>query len=491
MKRIITLSFVLALLVRVYSVFPYNTVIGFDQARDLFDSYTMIQSKDLRFIGPTAGNNAALHHGIGYIYYLAIPLAIFGPNPMNAVYFNIMIQSTLVLILSYFSWELFKSKQTTISVAILTAFSYALTQFSGWLSNPTITLVTVPLLYLSLWKYPKNNWWLVLTALSLGLSIQFELFFLYLIPVFLVYALATRPKLASIKTLFVSALVFLASVSTMIMTEIKFSFTGVMAILGAGDHVGQNLSMSERIDFFISRFSSEAGMSILQNISLVFILIFATIIVLNFINKIERKAVVFLCGYIASPAIMLILGAHNAPWFLIGVPPAIILLYSYLLSKLRLVGYIGLVVLVSVNFFMISKSVDNGQVLLEPDQGAILSKQLAAINYTYNASNNEPFAIDTVTNPLYINAVWGFHYMWYGQSKYGYMPTWLGGNQLAPYNTLSNSVKSEKYYFVIVDDTARIPDNYRRNAIDSMNEFASHTKTNAIEGITVHSFIKN
>jgi len=65
--------FLFAFIVRFLSVWPANTIIGFDQARDLFDSAKILQG-DLRIIGPTAGNNPNLHHGVLWLYFMAVPL---------------------------------------------------------------------------------------------------------------------------------------------------------------------------------------------------------------------------------------------------------------------------------------------------------------------------------------------------------------------------------------------------------------------------------
>lgn len=491
MKRVLFLCFVLAVLLRVYSVFPFNTVIGFDQARDLFDAHTMVQTLHPRIIGPTAGNNPDLHHGIAFIYYLALPIATLGPNPMNAVYFNIAIQSFLVFILAYFSWELFKNKSATIITAILTAVSYHLTQYAGWLSNPTVTLVTVPVFYLSLWKYRHNRYWLILAALALGASIQFELFFIYLIPASLIYWGVFRPRLPSIKILVLSILAFMVTTSTMIATELKFSFSGVKAILFAGSKVGGSLSFVERLQLFSAQLGEQFALFLIPFLLPTIIIIACAFIYLATSDKKLRESQRFLFLYLLSPTLMLLLGAHNAPWFLIGLPPAIIILYGYFFTRMKLVGYAVTLLIVLVSVVKVSIGHENGQQLLSPDNSAILSRQIAAIDYTYKQAKGESFAIDTVTNPLYVNAVWGYHYMWYGQSRYGYRPTWLGGDQLPPYNTLEKSNKSEMTSFVIMDMTDRIPEPYRVKAVKSRAEEAPLVGEKQFGEVSVLKFERN
>jgi hypothetical protein len=191
---------------------------------------------------------------------------------------------------------------------------------------------------------------------------------------------------------------------------------------------------------------------------------------------------------VASPALMLFLGAHNAPWFLIGLPPAVITLYAYLFSRAKLPGYIVLAVLIGIGFFKTSANVNSGQKLLEPDQSAILSRQVAAIDYTYRNAHGESFAIDTVTNPLYVNAVWAYSYLWYGQAKYGYQPHWLGGDQLPPYNTLTTAHGDEKFLFLIEDTTVRIPQVYRDKAVTSIEEKATFVSQQSFDEIRLSQF---
>ncbi|MBP7118684.1 hypothetical protein KBA63_01235 [Candidatus Woesebacteria bacterium] len=490
MKKIIFLCFILALVIRIYSVFPYNTIIGFDQARDLFDSYTMVQTHHPRIIGPTAGNNPNLHHGIAFIYYLAVPIAFFGPNPMNAVYMNIFIQCTLVFILAYFSWELFHKKETTIVASLMVAFSYSLTQFAGWLSNPTVTLVTVPLFYLSLWKYRTNQKWLIVAALALGASIEFELFFIYLFPVFLVYWALYRPKLPSLVIFGASLLTFMATTATMIATEIKYSFAGVIDILSAGTKVGGNLPFWDRIHFFSLRLQDQFSLSLGPIVPTTVAILFCVYIYTQTTDKKTKEGLGFVYLYAASPTLMLFLGAHNAPWFLIGLPPAMILIYSFVLSRAKAAGYIILIIFLSVAFYKTSLTTRSGQKLLEPDQSAILSRQLAAIDYTYKSANGEPFAIDTVTNPLYVNAVWAYSYMWYGKSTYGYTPTWLGGDQIAPYNTLEKANSRETTVFLLEDITNRIPQVYRDRAHNTILENATFRERVTFDEIGVNRYEK-
>src|SRR5258706_236203 len=54
-----------------------------------------------------------------------------------------------------------------------------------------------------------------------------------------------------------------------------------------------------------------------------------------FKDKKTRQRNLFILLWFFSPAIMFILGQHNAPWFYIGRPASAILIGSYLISKIR------------------------------------------------------------------------------------------------------------------------------------------------------------
>ncbi len=165
---------------------------------------------------------------------------------------------------------------------------------------------------------------------------------------------------------------------------------------------------------------------------------------------------------------MFILGQHNAPWFYIGRPAAAILIGSYLISKIKPKALTALILIfiIGANLFAIHDSFGKGQILLEPDRASIMSDQLKAIDYTYRESLGKPFEINTLTNPLYINAVWGYQYSWYGNNKYNYLPSFAGGTQLYPYNTLEGLSGQEKYLYLIIDKSTRIPEKYHREIIN-------------------------
>ncbi len=497
MRKIIFGIFLLGFLVRILSVVPSNTIIGFDQARDLFASITIYRDHDLKIIGPTAGNNPNLHHGVLFWYYLVVPLFVSGGSPIAAVIWNLLFNAFGIIVLYYLARDIFKSKKAGIIAATVTAFSYYYVQFGGWLSNPTGTFFTLPLFFYGIWKYYEGKkWGLPLAFLFLGLTIQFELFFVYLIPTGIIAWIILRPKWPSLKLLFFSVFTFMAATSTMIATEIKFHFEGIKSILFAGNFVGGgNVGIVDLLKDFVTKrwetfylnfWPQNKDFGTLLGMIAVGFLIYEL-----FKKKEFRKRNYFLLLWFLSPAIMFILGQHNAPWFYIGRPAAAILIGSYVISKIKpnILIFLILVFIILANVFAISDSYNRGQVLLEPDRAGIVYDQLRAVDYTYKSSSGSPFEINTLTNPLYINAVWGYHYYWYGNRTYGYMPTFAGGVQNYPYNTLSVPKGNEKYLYLIMDTSNRIPPQYKNEIIGWANKVSRLEEEKQFGGIDVQKRI--
>lgn len=482
---LVILIFVLGFLIRFSSIWPANTIVGFDQARDLFDARSIIIDHHLRIIGPTAGNNPNLHHGVAYLYYLILPIFIGSGNPAVIALWNSFFNASTIVVLYFIAKTLFKNNKAGHIAAILASISYYFVSYSGWLSNPTVTLLTVPLFFLGILKYKEGkNWGLPLAFFFLGLSIQFELFFIYLVPTFIIVWLILKPKFPNLKIIVLSFLSLTISLSTMIATEIKFGFSGVTSLLSAGNNVG-GIQKANFLGQFITRFFDTFSQTMFPAIPLTFIKILVIFIIIFLIYKRSW----FLITYLFSPTVMLFFGYHDAPWFLIGLPPAIILSLSFILSRLK-INYLIVIILVFLTFInltAVNKEHGLGQELLEPDKSAILSTQVSAMEYTYQKSGGETFAIDTVTNPLYINAVWAWNYDWYSK-KYDYKPNFLGGDQLPPYNTLLKATGKEKYIFIITDQTFRIPPVYKQNAIDSVKRRAVFVEEKKFDGITVSTW---
>lgn len=147
----------LGLIFRLVSIYPNSVILGFDQARDLFAARRIYVEGDLRIVGPTAGNNAALHHGVAFLYFIIPPIFLGGGNPFWVSLWLSVFNLASAFVLYLFAKSLFKSKRAGLIAAFLASISYYFVQFAGWISNPSPTLLTVPLAFYSLWRYRQGQ----------------------------------------------------------------------------------------------------------------------------------------------------------------------------------------------------------------------------------------------------------------------------------------------------------------------------------------------
>lgn len=471
MKKVVFLLFALALSLRIYSFYSSNIVIGYDQVRDLFTARSIVNERDLKIIGPTAGNNTDLHHGVAFWYYLVPPVVLGGGNPVWVSVWGSIFNTLSVVVIYFFAKSLFKDNTAAFVSAFIAAVSNYFISFSGWIGNPSPTLLTVPLFFYFLWRFlQQDSRFLILATFFLGLSIQFELFFIYLIPVLFIIFLVFRPHNLRLRLVLYSLFSFLISVSSMLATEIKYGFSGVQSIFGAllGGS-SQGAGVINNLKFMLDGYGE-----------IFYAKFIAFVVILFVIFKIKEKAFKFLLIYLLSPLLMLLVGVHGAPWFLIGLAPAAAIAVGYLVSRLR---NIFLIVIACVAIFLINS--DNNANLLGADESSNLAYQLAAIDYTYQSSAGEPFVINSVTNPLYINYIWSYNYPWYGLKKYGYLPSWAGGDQLSPYDTLPEWNGNERYLFLLIDKTSRIPEVHKILAKNWADERSRLIEEKSFGGIQV------
>src|SRR3989344_2572957 len=103
-----------------------------------------------------------------------------------------------------------------------------------------------------------------------------------------------------------------------------------------------------------------------------------------------------------GPAVSILLGITLYRWWVANAKKAITI------NKL-LVGLVFLILVVG-NISKILKENPQGSSLFAIQKDMLLANQLAAIDYTYQKANGEPFSINTLTSPLWINIVWDYLY---------------------------------------------------------------------------------
>jgi hypothetical protein len=472
--------FVFAFILRVMFLRDSSLTFGYDQARDALVSQQILAG-DWKILGPPA-STPGLYHGVFYYYLLSPSYLIGNGSPIAAAYWIAFLNSLTVFIVFYLTFLLSKKTLPAIVVAVLFAVSFESVQYATWLSNPTIGVWTVPLMYLGLWLWTKEKkWWgAVLTGLGLGLSIQAEVFLLYqLVP--LGIWLFLNKKQINKKSVIIFVISLLFSISTMILAEFKFgfrSFSGLYSLTQTGDTVIAAKGFGDIILLFFNQLGRVFSLNsypgnVGYGAGLVFVLVIYSLV------KYGKKESwpIFLTLWLFSHLSVVSLGGTSTPFLLVGIGPAVSLLLGIVIYKLftdnkKVLAVVIFIILLFGSITMNLKQNSKGSVIFAIQKDLILKKQLAVIDYTYEKGGGKAFSVNSVTSPLWINIVWSYLYKWYGLPKYGYLPVWHGKDQIGQIDALSKDEGKVGKYFLIIEPMAGIPLQYRQETLDEENYYS-------------------
>lgn len=163
---------------------------------------------------------------------------------------------------------------------------------------------------------------------------------------------------------------------------------------------------------------------------------------------------------------------------MVGIGPAIslaIALFIYRLwkKKYKAAVVLLLVVLIYANLSMIAKENKNGATLFAIQKDMLLSKELSVVDFTYQKSKGNPFTINSLNSPLWTNIVWSYLYNWYGNPKYGYVPSYHGRSQVGQIIALPETSKRSNLYFLILEPMGGIPQKYLVETLDIEDLYSS------------------
>lgn len=456
--------FVLAFFLRI-SFLPQNVLtFGYDQARDAYISQQILKG-DIKIQGPPA-STPGLYHGVFYYYVLAIAYA-FGQNPVNAAYWIAFLNALTVFIVFYLTYLMTKKVSVALLGSFLFAISFEATQYATWISNPTIGVWTVPLMYLGLWAWLSGKkWGPPLTAVGLGLSIQAEIFLAYHLAPLAIWLWISKKNITK-RHLVTFFLVLIAILSTMILNEIKFGFRGLSGLAQLASGQEGNLAYAKSVGDYLILYLNQIGRIFAFNSypgNIGYGGIFVIILAIFGIIK-GDKIVKFLSTWLFSHVAVVTLGGTSTPFLMVGIGPAVSIIIAVFLSywwarKYRVITVAILGAMIFGNLSTISKENPRGSTLFAIQKDMLLSKQLALIDYTYEKAQGRPFSINSLTSPLWINIVWTYLYKWYGGPKYGYTPTWHGRDQVGQLDSLTKVEKPQKLSFLILEPMGGIPMQY-------------------------------
>lgn len=492
---IVFLIFLLAFFLRTMYLPENALTFGYDQARDALNSQQIL-SGHLKIQGPPA-STPGLNHGVFYYYVLA-PAYSFGKNPINAAYWVSLINSLTVVVVFFLGYLMTKKVWAGILSALLFAVSFEATQYATWLSNPTLGILTVPVLYLGLWLWiQKNNKWApIVAALGLGLSIQSEIFLAYHTVPFAFWLWVSRKNINK-KQLISFFLTLFIVLGSMFISEVKFGFRsleGIKALLSANQ---PNLAYATSVGDYLNLYLNQIGRIFAFNSypgNIGYGGIFIIALAVYYVFK-KNKAGLFLATWLFSHFTVVSVGGTSTPFLMVGIGPAVSVLLGITLNNWfsqgkKIAAIIILPILIFGNIAMIAKENPKGSTIFSIQKEMTLKRQLAAIDFTYNEAGSKPFSINTLTSPLWINIVWSYLYKWYGLRTYGYIPEWHGRDQVGQLDSLPGPLGSTKLYFLIIEPMDGIPTRYLDETIQSEDSMSMLIKEKYFGQIRVQERIK-
>ena len=495
--------FVLAFILRVLYLPKLALTFGYDQARDAFIVQEIL-SGDIKILGPPA-STPGLYHGVFYYYFLTPAYLIGQGDPIIAAYWTAFFNALTVFVIFYLTYLLTKKSFPALLAAFLFAVSFEATQYAVWLSNPTIGVWTVPLIYLGLWTWVKGEgkWGPILTAIGLGLSIQAEIFLAYhIVPIILWLWVARKQIVKGQFVKFASVLVLI--LSSMILVEIKFGFRGISGLanlLTTSDAVVKGRDIGDFIILYLNQigrtfsnslFPSNAGYGGVLGIGLIYLAI------KRWTAAKKRQTLSwqpFLVTYTLAHLTVVSVGGISTPFLTVGIGSGIVILAAIVLTGIwkekKNVAFILLLVIVLSNLSTILIENKKGQTIFSIQGDMLLSKQLPIIDYTYKEAEGKPFSINTLTSPLWVNTTWSYLYNWHGKNTYGYLPEWHGRDQVGrPGDNLPLTAEDTKLYFLILEPMQGIPVRYLSETVGQEDFYSEIVEEKKLGEITVQKRIR-
>ncbi|MDO8452897.1 MAG: hypothetical protein Q7S79_04060 [bacterium] len=439
----------------------------YDQARDAY-AVKEILSGHLKVLGPPSSSQG-LSHGVFYYYLTAPAYLIDGGNPVVVSSWLALINNLGGLVVFLLACSLTKNYYTGLLATFLYAISFETTQYATWLANPGPAVVTVPLLYLGLWLWISGNrkWGPIISALGLGLSIQSQIFLIYhIIPLTLILWIS-RKSIKPKEHLIFCGILF-TSLLTMILAEVKFGFQTTRGLLGifTNTGTGETRGIVESFLLYISLFTKTLSRSISpDNLQITTVLVIA--IILTSLTTLKKKKLtpeLFVLMYLLSFTPIFFKVGENIPHIFVGLAPALLILLAMYLSriwesKFKILAPLLLVFLTFSNLSSIVKENPKGQTLFATQKSLTIENEKALIDKTYEP--RIPFSINNITAPLYINITWTYLYKWYGEKKYGYLPTYVGMGQEGQADSLEHRTVRENLHYLIIEPLWGVPTRYK------------------------------
>jgi hypothetical protein len=436
--------YIIAVLIRIAIVQQGDVFFYFDQARDAAISQKIFTESDIKIQGPSvSGTNDSVYHGVLYYYLLGFIYYIGSGNPNFAAGVLALIGSLSSVVVYFLAKEVFHSKSAGVFAAVLVACSAVATHQHVWLSNPQLNSIFLPMVYLLSWRifFSRNHNatyidWLLLGLVTAG-AMQAALQSIVLLPnlaIALLYSLYTHKNTMTTtwKYLMLCISVFLAGISSMILTHVLLWRNGILSFssLNLEEH---SATISANILAAVVRY-----LAIIQDLfapQSSWLLGLVVVIPIAFaLRKVQKHHLLWFCLSAFAPLWLLAWHFRDPIHTFIGLEVLIYLFVGYgssLLWQNRIwAGKVTVIVCVAVflctNFAALSYWHAIGRQYYGIQRGALLDQQVALLKTAYTQAAGQTFTFSSLTSPYAINTTWSYLFNWWGTYNNSSLPEYIG-----------------------------------------------------------------
>jgi len=474
---------------------------GYDQARDALEAVSIFTTDHIKIIGPQT-DIPGLFHGPLYWYLLAPFYYLDGGDPYVAKLFLVILNLLCIPVL----YRVTRSMTNNILIALLSAGLFAISleaiQYARWMSNPSPALLTTLLSWYAFFLIYKKDWrGILLFLFSWPFSVHFQFFLVYHLFIFiplLIWNFSINKLIREhFKSLLIATMFCLVVLSPFIIAQVKFGFQSIRALTEFMIQAGGSSAYSRNPTDFILLLAQSIQLNIINiptSLSLVALMVICVGYI--FINKALRQVYIFCIVWFVSPMIIFLFGHHTSHFLTIGnIPPLLVLvsiLFISVISKRQLIwrvgGGVALIALSIVSIYRIYEVRNKQEFLFSVQENNDIYDKSKLVEWTYTQSAGAPFAINTVTVPLFVNTSWSYAYDQYVIKEKRQMPAWKGADQKGRYGGEIQfselSPQSGKLLYLIFEPNGGIPleyyNNYsafedRRSRLLSEKKFGAYT----------------
>lgn len=457
-----------------------NTTWGYDQARDAFHALDIFGKDPIKLIGPTT-DIRGLFHGSLYWYLIAPFYTLSHGDPLLPKLALIILHLFNIPLIYFIGHRLTGKEEAGLLAAFFYAVSFDATQYARWMSNPTLAVMTVAAFFYGFWVViHKKPVGLGVMFFMWALSIQLQFFLVYL-GVFIIIAIWKGRSMNGLmrreNLILYAAGIFL--LLPFIVSEIKFGMQGTQSLLGFFIKSGEGgAPLAQKVDFYLNSILKNTYYSVAGMGRDVAKIVLGGLVIYSLYTAWKVKSVrfvkLFLLMWFFSPILIYPIQKNGSYFLNIGNSYPLIILTA--LSIFEIAGRAGrkyqlpiivtcAIVIAYFNIQLIDQQNRYGEEIFSVQRAVDLQTEKQIIDWLYKDTGGKEFAINSITNPLFINTTWAYLFEYYAQPRHGRKPFWAGEPIDArhpgwdiPFNPRGFNPGNNLY--LIIEPTPGIPEEY-------------------------------